>query len=91
MKKQIGICALIAVLVLVAVGCTPILGHNTTFGWLSKPCIHGLLKANSPVFLLHLSQYFSSRNCSIPIYWIPLSSCQGSMSSLTTTIFLKES
>ena len=91
MKKQIGICALVAVLVLVQSVAPLILWHNTPFGWLSKPCIHGLLKADNPVFLLHLSQYFSSRNCSIPIYWIPLSSCQGSISSLTTTIFLKES
>lgn len=33
----------------------------------------------------------SSRNCSIPMKRIPFSSCHGSISSLTTTIFLKES
>ena len=35
MKKQIGICALIAVLVLVAVGCTPHLVAEDHF-WLAK-------------------------------------------------------
>ncbi len=33
----------------------------------------------------------SSKNCSTPIYKIPCSSCHGTMSSRTTTIFLKES
>ena len=35
MKKQIGICALIAVLVLVAVSCTPHPGEEDHF-WLAK-------------------------------------------------------
>ena len=33
----------------------------------------------------------SSKNCSIPIYSTPFSSCHGMILSLTTTIFLNES
>lgn len=35
--------------------------------------------------------FSSSKNCSIPIYRIPLSSCHGMILSFTTTIFLNES